>query len=399
MKTILKSLIVPAALMTMLASCGGEKQVCELTKSGLNPADFDTTYTDTIRGEKAVKLYTLTNKNGMEVCLTNIGARIVSIVVPDKDGNWHDVVLSYPTAPDFFLENNLSDFGASIGRYANRIKNGQYTLDGQTIDLHKNNFGHCLHGGLRGWQYQVYDAEQNGNTVTFTLVAPDGENQFTGTITAVVSMTLTEDNAINIDYTATTDQPTIINMTNHSYFNLNGDPSTTINNHIAQINADSYTPTDATYMTTGEILPVEGTCFDFRTPKRIGLNYDGEEQEPAAPLMVDAPHSGYDHNWCLNTYADGKGDDTQVCATVWSPTTGIQLDVFTNEPGIQFYTGNFQDGTVVGKKGIVYPKNAAFCLESQKYPDTPNKADWPSCVLRPAETYHSTCTFKFSIHE
>ncbi len=398
----------------VLCACSPKQaQTGELTKSGLNPQDFDTVYTDTIQGEKRVALYTLTNESGMEVCVTNFGGRVVSIVVPDKDGNPTDVTLGYPTAADYFPENHESDFGSSVGRYANRIKDGILPLDGDTIQLARNNYGHCLHGGLRGWMYQVYDAEQvDESTLRLSLTAPDGENNFPGEVKVTVTMKVTEDNALDITYEGETDKTTVLNMTNHSYFNLNGDPSVPITNCIAQINADSYTPTDATYMTTGEIAPVEGTPFDFRQPKEIGQDFVCDEPdeigsdfvytEPAPELVAiedGEDHTGYDHNWVLNTYKDGKGDDTQVCATVYSPLTGIQLDVYTNEPGIQFYTGNFQNGTVVGKKGIAYPKNAAFCLESQKYPDTPNKPDWPTCRLEPGEKYESHCVFRFSIHE
>lgn len=392
------------ASMAMIAACSSNKGQATsaaadesgVTKSGLNVADFDTTYVDSIRGEKKVALYTLTNKNGMEVCITNFGGRIVSVMVPDKDGNLTDVVLGYPTAKDYFPENNQSDFGASIGRYANRINKGQFPLNDSIIQLDTNNYGHMLHGYSRMWQYIPYDAEQpDSNTVILSLVSPDGEGKFPGEVSVSVTMKLTDDNAIDISYKGTTKASTILNMTNHSYFNLGGDPSKDITDHMIQINADAYTPTDATYMTTGEIAKVEGTCFDLRQPIAVGTHF-------ADPLLAGdgvEGHNGYDHNWVLNTYKDGKGDDTQVCATVWSPVTGIQLDVYTNEPGIQFYSGNFQDGTVVGKKGIKYPKSAALCLETQKYPDAPNKPQWPSCQLNPGEEYYSHCIYKFSIHK
>ncbi len=402
MKRIVKGVLLSGAVAMALAACVQPKNGTNLlTKSGLNPEDFDTVYVDTIQGEKEVHLYTLANDNGMEVCVTNFGGRIVSIVVPDQEGKPTDVVLGYPTAADYFPENHASDFGSSVGRYANRIKDGILPLDGDTIQLAQNNYGHCLHGGLRGWMYQVYDAEQTEeNTLVLTLTAPDGENNFPGRVHVKVTMTVTEDNALDITYEGETNKPTILNMTNHSYFNLNGDPTEPITNCIAQINADSYTPTDNTYMTTGEIAPVEGTAFDFREPKAIGTNFICDNPDPALVAIEDGEdHTGYDHNWVLNTYRDGDDNMDDVCATVYSPVTGIQLDVYTNEPGIQFYTGNFQNGTVVGKGGITYPKNAAFCLETQKYPDTPNKPDWPSCRLNPDEKYYSHCVYKFSIHE
>lgn len=393
-KKIKSALFVACA--AVIAACSTSNEMGGVTKSGLNVADFDTVYNDPILGEKPVKLYTLTNKNGMEVCVTNFGGRIVSVMVPDKDGNMTDVVLGYPTAQDYFPANHESDFGASIGRYANRINKGQFVLNGDTIQLNTNNYGHMLHGYDRMWQYVPYDAEQpDSSTVILKLTSKDGEGNFPGTVNVQVTMKVTDDNAIDITYTGTTDAPTILNMTNHSYFNLGGDPSKDITDHMVQINADNYTPTDSTYMTTGEIAAVEGTCFDLRKAIAVGTHF-------ADPLLAGdgvEGHNGYDHNWVLNTYKDGKGDDTQVCATVWSPVTGIQLDVYTNEPGIQFYTGNFQDGTVVGKNGKTYPKSAALCLETQKYPNAPNNPTWPSCQLNPGETYNSHCIFKFSIHK
>ncbi len=407
MKKIIKTALFVAGA-AMIAACSNKDKTTPaagLTLSGLNPADFDTTYVDATRGEKKVALYTLTNQNGMEVCITNMGGRIVSVMVPDKDGNMQDVVLSYPTAKDFFPEVNGSDFGASIGRYANRINKGQFPLGDSIIQLATNNYGHMLHGYDAPWQYVPYDAEQpDSQTVILKLESPDGEGHFPGKVNVTVTMKLTEDNAIDITYNGTTDAPTILNMTNHSYFNLSGDPTKPITDHVMYINADTYTPTDSTYMTTGEIAKVEGTAFDFRTPKVIGQDFAGETVDPA--LIGDGEmkdgaytHSGYDHNWCLNTYKDGKGDETTVACTAYCPSTGIQLDVYTSEPGVQFYSGNFQDGTVVGKKGLVYPKNAAFCLETQKYPDAPNKPTWPSCSLNPGEEYYHRCVYKFSIHK
>lgn len=405
MKNLIKSTLLMASV-AMVAACSSNKgqatsasaEGSGVTKSGLNVADFDTTYVDSLRGEKKVALYTLTNSQGMEVCVTNFGGRVVSIVVPDKDGNPTDVVLGYPTAKDYFPENNKSDFGSSVGRYANRIKEGKFPLGDQIIQLKTNNYGHMLHGHDREWMYIPYDAEQpDSSTLILSLVSPDNEGYFPGEVKVTVTMKVTEDNALDISYKGTTDKPTILNMTNHSYFNLSGDGSKPITDHMMQINATNYTPTDNTYMTTGEIVPVEGTCFDFRQPKAIGTDYGTAEAIKAIEDGED--HTGYDHNWCLDTYADGKGDDTKVCATAWSPVTGIQLDVYTNEPGIQFYSGNFQNGTVVGKKGITYPKNAAFCLETQKYPNCPNVPEWPSCQLNPGEEYYSHCIYKFSIHK
>jgi aldose 1-epimerase len=333
------------------------------------------------------------NANGMEVCITNFGGRIVSICVPDKNGDMKDVVLGFDSVAQYAdIAHNPSDFGAAIGRYANRINKGQITIDGKMIQLPKNNFGHCLHGGPQGWQYQVYDgAKVNDTTVTMTMNSKDGDANFPGNVKAIVTYVLHNNNSIEISYNATTDKKTVINMTNHSYFNLNGDPTKPVTNCQLYINADNYTPVDATFMTTGEIATVQGTPMDFRTPTEVGKNVKN------FTFNQIKNGNGFDHNWCLNTYKDGKGDDTKVAASLYSPLTGIKVEVYTNEPGIQCYSGNFLDGKETGKKGIVYNQHAGFCLETQKYPDAPNKANWPSAYLNPGEKYYSHCIFKFSV--
>ena len=334
------------------------------------------------------ELYTLRNASGMEVGITNLGGRIVSVLVPDRDGVLRDVVLGFDDLKDYFPERNETDFGASIGRYANRIKDGKITIDGKEYQLPRNNYGHCLHGGTRGWQYQFYNVvEVSENSIKLERISPDGDQNFPGNVTANVTFTLTDDNAIDIRYEAVTDAPTVINMTNHSYFNLSGDPANhKITDDILQINASAYTPVDDTFMTTGEIAPVEGTPFDFREPKQIGLDIDADNEQ------IRNGH-GYDHNWVLDT----AGDDTVAAAELYCPATGIDLKVYTDEPGIQVYAGNFLDGSVSGKGGVVYNHRAAICLETQHYPDTPNKPEWPSAVLRPGETYTSHCVFAFSV--
>ena len=392
MKTF-KSILAVAATAAVMCACNNaaNQEAAVLTASGINPDDFDTTYVDSLKGEKEVALYTLTNKNGMEVCITNFGGRIVSIMVPDKNDSLQDVVLGFDKATDYFPQNNSSDFGAAIGRYANRINQGQITVDDQTIQLPQNNFGHCLHGGPSGWQYQVYDVmDVTENSITLQMVSPDGDNNFPGEVTATVSYTLTEDNAIEINYGAKTDKTTVINMTNHSYFNLNGDPTQPITNHILTINADNYTPVDSTYMTTGEIAPVEGTPMDFRAGKEVGADIDKFDFEQIKN------GNGFDHNWVLNT----QGDKATPAITVVSPVTGIKLEVFTDEPGIQVYSGNFLDGTLTGKKGIVYQQRTGICFESQKYPDSPNK-QWAesNAWLNPGEEYSSYCKFQFSVEK
>ena len=336
--------------------------------------------------KQAPELYTLKNDSGMQVSITNYGGRIVSLLVPDRDGAMRDVVLGFDNLEDYYPERNETDFGASIGRYANRIKDGRITIDGKEYQLPQNNFGHCLHGGTRGWQYQFYNAvEVTENSLKLERISPDGDQNFPGNVKAYVTFTLTDGNALDIRYEATTDAPTVINMTNHAYFNLSGDPANhSICDDELYINASAFTPVDDTFMTTGEIWPVEGTPMDFRTPKLIGQDIDADYEQ------LRNGH-GYDHNWVL----DSACDDTVVAAELYCPATGIDLKVYTDEPGIQVYAGNFLDGTVTGKGGVVYQRRTAICLETQKYPDTPNKPEWPSALLRPGETYTSHCVFEF----
>lgn len=378
-----------AGVCTM--SCNSSKITDEkqMTRSGLDPQQFDS-----LIGDKQTHLFVLRNANGMEVCITNYGGRIVSVMVPDKDGNFQDVVLGYDNIAAY-AENPSMDFGAAIGRYANRINQGKLVIDGETIQLPQNNFGHCLHGGPNGWQSKVYEAEQIDSTILkLTMDSPDGDANFPGHVVAIVTYKLTDENAIDITYKATTDKKTVINMTNHSYFNLSGDGSKAITDHILMLNADNYTPVDSTFMTTGEILFVAGTPMDFTQPKVVGqdiTNFDFEQLKNG---------NGYDHNWVLNKQADLMTDE--FAARLICPTTGICLEVYTNEPGIQVYTGNFLDGTVVGKHNTAYPQRSAICLETQHYPDSPNKADregWYSVTLDKGETYHSHCIFKFSVEK
>ena len=367
--------------LALLTACAPQQKE-NLTLSGLNPANFETL----IDGNKAVKLYTLKNAAGMEVCITNFGGRLVSIMVPDKNGDMTDVILGFDNVADY--QNISNDFGASIGRYANRINQGKITVDGVEYQLPQNNYGHCLHGGPNGWQYKVYEAKQlNDTQLELVLNSPDGDSNFPGNVVAKVVYTLTEDNAVDIAYEATTDKKTVINMTNHAYFNLNGNPSVHSMNQILYIASDSITPVDSTFMTTGEMMAVAGTPFDFNTPKAIEMDVAKFENEQIKF------GKGFDHNWVLST----KGDITKLAAKLTSPVTGITMEVYTNEPGVQVYTGNFLDGTVKGKKGIVYPQRASVCLETQHYPDTPNKVHWPSAILEPGQTYRSQCIYKFGV--
>ena len=375
----MKRILLPFLGLLLLAGCGNQRG---LTASGLNPKNFESTYNGAKTG-----LYTLTNDNGMEVCITNFGGRIVSIMVPGRDSVMRDVVLGFDKVSDYFPENNQTDFGAAIGRYANRIGQGKFTLDGVEYQLPQNNYGHCLHGGPTGWQYQVYDVvEHDSSHLKLKIVSPAGDNGFPGEVTAFVTYKLTAKNRIDIRYEATADAPTIINMTNHAYFNLSGDPAHhPITNDMLMVNASSYTPIDSTFMTTGEIKPVKHTPFDLTVPTLIGTFIDAKYDQTEYAM-------GYDHNFVLNT----QGDDKKLAALLYSPKSGITMMVYTSEPGLQVYSGNFLDGSVTGKNGVQYEKRHAICLETQHYPDSPNKADWPSVVLRPGETYSSHTVYAFS---
>ena len=385
MKKIAHIAPIAGMITSLMPACSGNGG---LTTSGLDPAKFDT-----LINEKPVKLYTLNNDNGMEVCITNFGGRIVSLCVPDKNGNSIDVVLGFDNIHQYADSvNSPSDFGAAIGRYANRINQGKLVVGDKKIQLPQNNFGHCLHGGFSGWQYQVYDAVQpNDTTLELTIVSPDGDNNFPGTVTAKVTYTAKYNNTLDIQYEATTDKETVINMTNHAYFNLTGDMSHAGTNMVLYINADNFTPSDSTFMTTGEIRPVYGTPMDFT--KRHAL-YETIGDTTFTQIKYGR---GYDHNWCLNTYKNGKGDDTRVAATLYAPNTGISMDMFTTEPGVQVYSGNFLDGTIKGKHGIAYPQRSAVCLESQKYPDSPNKKQFASPYLKPGEKYTSHTAYRFTV--
>lgn len=391
-----KSLFGGVGIATILLTACGANQDAQSTVSGLRPADFDST----IQGKKT-ELITLKNHQGMEVCLTNYGGRVVSISVPDKNGKPVDVVLGYDNIAQYAdTINSPSDFGSSVGRYANRIKDAHLVVAGKTYRLRANDNGNCLHGGGNtGWLHKVYDIQsRTDSSVTFAITSPDGDNGFPGTVKATATYTVKNNNALDIVFQATTDKETVINMTNHSYFNLNGDPSKVGTDQILYINADRFTPADKWYIPTGEIRSVTGTPMDFRKPHAI--------QETIVDTTYDQIRNatGYDHNWCLNTFKNGKGDDTQVAASLYSPKTGIFLQVYTNEPGIQIYTGNFQGTGVRCKHGIRYPKHVSVCFESQKYPDSPTKITartkgWEisNPYLKPGQHYKSHLVFQFSV--
>lgn len=387
LKHVFAGATVAVALLSACAS--GEQQA--LTVSGLNPARFDT-----VINEKPIKLYTLKNQSGMEVCITNYGGRVVSLVVPNRDGKPVDVVLGFDNIAQYAdTLNSPTDYGSSVGRYANRIKNAKFTLNGTDHQLKVNDNENCLHGGgTTGWMNQVYTAEQVGDSVLkLTIVAEDGENGFLGTVTATTTYTVKADNTLDITWEATTDKETIINQTNHNYYNLSGDFTKPGYDQVLYVNADQFTASDAKYIPTGEIRNVEGTPMDFRTPHAVGdsINSSYDQVQNA---------TGYDHNWCLNTYKDGKGDDTQVCASLYSPVTGIFMEMYTNEPGVQVYSGNFQgvgnEVNIHHKNDLIYPKHVSICLESQKYPDSPNHPEWASPVLKPGEKYYSHAAYHFT---
>ena len=389
---VLKSSFLSLGVVALMLSCAkGGQQAPQLTVSGLDPAKFDTTIQN-----KPVKLFTLKNQNGMEVCITNYGGRVVSLVVPDKEGNPTDVVLGFDNIAQYAdTLNSPTDYGSSVGRYANRIKNGKFTLNDTEYQLKQNDGPNCLHGGgTTGWMNQVYDAEQVGDSILrLTIVAADGENGFPGKVMATTIYRVTSDNILDITWEAETDKPTIINQTNHNYYNLSGDFTQPGYDMELYVNADNFTPSDTLYIPTGEIKSVEGTPMDFRTPHAIGDSIKSQFDQ-----IQNA--GGYDHNWCLNTFKDNKGDDTQVCASLYSPKTGIFMEMFTNEPGVQVYSGNFQgvgNELNIEHKHGPYPQHVSVCLESQKYPDSPNKPNWVQPVLNPGEKYFSHAAYKFSV--
>ena len=372
----MKNLALWAVSALFVAACTPKAE--QPTDSGLLRTNFQTEV-----GGKKTDLYTLRNKNNMEVCVTNFGGRIVSVMVPDKDGKMQDVVLGFDSIQDYISK--PSDFGASIGRYANRINQGRFTLDSIEYQLPQNNYGHCLHGGPNGFQYRVFDAVQpNPQEVELTYVAADGEEGFPGNITCKVLMKLTDDNAIDIRYEAETDKPTIVNMTNHSYFNLDGDAASNAD-HLLMVDADYYTPVDSTFMTTGEIVPVEGTPMDFRTPTPVGARINDYD------FVQLKNGNGYDHNWVLNHEAGVLG----IAGKAKDPASGRVMEAYTDLPGMQFYTANFLKDERLGKGGAHYDRRHAFCFETQYYPDACHKPNFPSPILKAGDTYKTTTIYKF----
>lgn len=333
----------------------------------------------TLHKKKRVTLVTLRNPNGLRAQITNYGAKIVSLYVPNKAGEVKDVVLGFNTFPEW--RDQETYFNAIIGRYANRIKDGRFTLDGRTYQLPQNNGGNCLHGGVVGFNEKVWEiVGQTVYSVSMHLVAADGEEGFPGKMDIYVTYTLTKDNGLKITYEAKTDQPTVMGFTNHAYFNLAGEGSGTVHDHVLQIDSDEYTPFDETNCPTGEVVPVDGTPMDFRTPQRVGDRID---------LPFFAQGRGLDNNWVLR--ANPKHELRKVA---YVEADGRKMEVLTTMPGLQVYTGNWVEQHV-GKAGAMYDIQHAICLETQNYPDAPNHPNFPSAVLRPGEIYYETTEYRF----
>jgi len=362
-------------LLSTLVLGGVALQAATITR-----ADFGKTKEGT-----PVQIFTLTNSKGMEARITNYGGIVESLKVPDRKGAMADVVLGYDNLQGY-VDNNSPFFGALIGRYGNRIGHAQFSLDGKTYTLDKNDGDNTLHGGKAGFNTKVWtpkEVSQGGLQLTY--VSKDGEEGFPGTLTIVVTYRLTDNNALQIDYSATTDKDTVLNPTNHSYWNLKGAGNGNILDHILTIPADRFTPVDAGLIPTGELKPVKGTPFDFTKPTVIGSRIEDNDEQ------VKLGH-GYDHNWVLNS----GGGKLALAARVEEPAGGRVMEVWTTEPGVQFYTGNFLDGSITGKGGKVIQRRYGLCLETQHFPDSPNKPSFPTTELKPGQKFHSETEYRFS---
>ena len=368
-------LLVPVALICTVISGAGQA-----SKTATKREPFGK-----MPDGQAVERFTLTNANGVELKAISYGGIITSLRVPDRNGKLDDVVLGFDE-----LEGYLKDhpfFGAIIGRYGNRIGNARFTLEGKTYTLAANNNGQSLHGGVKGFDKVLWTVEPIGNNgLAFTRTSPDGEEGYPGNLRTRVTYTLTDKNELIVEYHATTDKATPVNLTQHSYFNLAGQASGDILGHELMINADRYTPVNDKLIPTGELAPVAGTPFDFRKPTAIGARINDAHPQLKAGL-------GYDHNWVLNR----KGTGLELAARVREPKTGRTLDITTTEPGIQFYAGNFLDGKLTGKGGAAYRHRTGFCLETQHYPDSPNQPKFPSTTLKPGQEYRTRTVFTFGV--
>ncbi len=339
----------------------------------------------------SVKLYTLKNKNGLQVKATNYGAIITSIVVPDRDGKMADIALGYDQLKNYVNAVDKPYFGAVVGRYGNRIAKGEFTLDGETYTLATNNGPNHLHGGWIGFDKVIWDAamttKDGEQVLQFTYQAKDGEEGYPGNLKLQVTYSLQNSNQLSVAYSATTDKATPVNVTQHTYFNLKGEGQGDILGHELMLNADRYTPVDSTLIPTGELAPVAGTPFDFTKPKPIGRDINQENEQLKFGM-------GYDHNFVINQ--EPREGDVALAARVYEPLSGREMEVWTSEPGMQFYCGNFLDGRLIGKAGQPYIHRGGFCLETQHFPDSPNQPDFPSCIVRPGTPYQSVTVFRFS---
>lgn len=348
--------------------------------NSIQRADFGKT-----RDGAAVSIYTLTNKNGLTARITNYGGRVVSLTAPDRNGKMADVVLGFDSL-DGYVQNPGPFFGALIGRYGNRIGHARFTLDGRVYQVDRNDGENSLHGGARGFDKRVWTPrELTDGGLELTYLSADGEEGYPGNLRATVTYRLTDANELRIDYAASTDKDTVVNLTNHSYFNLKGAGTGDILDHRLMLNADRFTPVDAGLIPTGELRAVAGSPFDFRSAAAIGSRIEANDEQ----LKIG---KGYDHNWVLSRGGDGLA----LAARVEEPSTGRILEVRTTEPGVQFYTGNFLDGTIKGKGGKVYGRRSGFCLETQHFPDSPNKPAFPTTELKPGQKYQSTTVFRFA---
>ncbi len=375
----MNKIIVLLFLILSIISCTSKSDKGRLDL--LDKADFTTT----IDG-KDVSLFTLNNNKGLIAQITNFGGKVVSLWQADKDGKYEDIVLGYPNI-DGFIKAKEKYFGALIGRYGNRIGAGKFSLDSIEYSLATNNGLNHLHGGNTGYDAVVWDAKQlNEQKLELTYLSKDMEEGYPGNLQIKVLYQLTATNELKIEYWSTTDAPTVVNLTHHSFFNLHGAGNGTINDHVLQINATNYTPVDNDLIPTGEIARVLETPFDFRQPIAIGTRLEDKNMQLQFGL-------GYDHNFVL----DDRGSPHHFAAKVVDPTSGRTMEVYTNEPGLQFYGGNFLDGTIIGKKGKDYEYRSAFCLETQHFPDSPNKPNFPTTRLNPGEEYYSLCVYRFSV--
>jgi aldose 1-epimerase len=379
----LRALVLCTVLSPLAAGCGGEQSSAPVQTPA--PRFTLTPFAQTPDG-KLVEVVTLRNGAGVEAKVLTYGGIILSLKTPDRTGTLDDVVLGFDDLPSYMTKSPY--FGCIIGRYGNRIAKGRFKLDGKEYKLATNNGPNHLHGGVKGWDKQIWAAsptqDAEGVHVTLTYTSADGEEGYPGTVKAIVKYTLNDQNQLTVDYQATTDKPTVINLTQHTYFNLAGSKANDILGHELLINADSYTPVDKTLIPTGQIAPVEGTPFDFRKLTTIGARINAANDQIKNGL-------GYDHNFVLVRTSPSLSH----AAKVVEPTTGRTLDIFTTEPGIQFYSGNFLDGTLTGKRGRTYPHRSGFCLETQHYPDSPNQPSFPTTVLKPGETYSTKTVFSF----